>query len=348
MPAYPLLARPVFHVFRSRSFAPFIRYPKELALLVTAQLFAVMAWTYLILLMRRFAVAPFLIALSIVMILAQPFSFIMVWGYTESLFLAAVTGLLFWITKPMQLRYGLVMQAHAFVASAARMHGLALLLIPLLMGLASVAKGVGRSDRLCRAVYYGSITLSALSGAVVHFSYLYWKFGDWLLYFHSQMEGWGHEGIGVLGVLNWRIYRPWWRLFATGQSPGNWINLTGIIVPVFTVLCICMLVGSLVLLFRRQSEAISGAVALFVYGMLYLTLVGAGRLIHVGLSAPGLTRYQYVMMFLLFPFLIIQIRALLPKTLQLFLYGVFGLLIIPLIFYHFYVLDLVVNHNLAI
>ncbi|MDO8469128.1 MAG: hypothetical protein Q7S29_05215 [Candidatus Peribacter sp.] len=348
MPGYPLLARPLFQLLSQPVFAEIIMYPTQIALLLTAQLCAVVAWMLLILLMRRFGVSPWLIALSILMILAQPFSFIMVWGYSESLFLAAVTGLLLCLTKPAGLRVGLIAQGCAFVASATRMHSLVLLVIPLMIGSASVWNDPLRLQWPRKLWYYGSIGVSALTGAVVFFSYLYWKFGDWLLYFHAQIEGWGHDGIGFLGIFNWRIYRPWWRLFVTNYAEGLWIDLTGIIVPVFTLVCLSLFIGSLVLAYKKRPEPFSGAVAVFVFGMLYLTIVGVGKFHDFGFTAVGLSRYEFPMMFLLFPFVIIQIRALFRKPFNLFAYGILGCTVIPLLLYHFYVLNLAVNNHLAL
>ncbi|MDD5041005.1 MAG: hypothetical protein PHX87_01080 [Candidatus Peribacteraceae bacterium] len=348
MPGFPIAAHPVYWLLKTPLFSWLVSYPPQISLLVTAQVCAVVAWVYLILIMRRFAVPPFLIGLSIVMILAQPFSFIMVWGYSESLFLLAVMGFLYWYTKPEGLRNGLTIQAHALVASASRMHGLALFTIPLFCGIIGALHDSTWPERLRRLLYNGLLALSAFSGAVIHFSYLYWKFGDWLLYFHSQMEGWGHQGIGLFGIFNWKIYRPWWRSFVSGYAEGNWVELSGIIVPVFTVLCLLLFVGSLVLARRKRPESISGSVVLFVYGMLYLTMVGVGKLHDFGFTVVGLSRYEFVMMFLLFPFLIIQVRALFRPAFCYAIFGALGLLVIPLMLYHFYYLNLAVNHHIAL
>jgi len=90
-PAYPLLAQGFKRIF------PFLLTP--VALLLTAQLACVGFWTTFVLLLDRLGLAPRRCALVILIMLCHPASYFMVVGYSESLFLMALSGFIFWESR---------------------------------------------------------------------------------------------------------------------------------------------------------------------------------------------------------------------------------------------------------
>src|SRR5712691_10684276 len=88
-PAYPALAGLLRSVFRVEP---------ETALLITAQLAAWGFWTYFFLFCERWKVARSLQICGTLLILANPAAFFLVAAYSESLFLMALLGFIYWST----------------------------------------------------------------------------------------------------------------------------------------------------------------------------------------------------------------------------------------------------------
>src|SRR5205814_10627781 len=108
-PAFAVLLRNVFNVSTGT------------ALLITAQLAAWGFWTYFFLFCRRWKVAPSLQICGTLLILANPAAFFLVAAYSESLFLMALLGFIYWSTtegrtaKALAATHGLVMSATRIV-----------------------------------------------------------------------------------------------------------------------------------------------------------------------------------------------------------------------------------------
>ena len=88
-PAYPAIAALVRNAFNIST---------DTALLITAQLAAWGFWTYFFLFCRRWKVARSLQISGTLLILANPAAFFLVAAYSESLFLMALLGFIYWST----------------------------------------------------------------------------------------------------------------------------------------------------------------------------------------------------------------------------------------------------------
>src|SRR5436853_2462292 len=86
-PAYPAIAALFRYAFNVDSFA---------ALLITAQLATWGFWTYFFLFCKRWNVSPALQICGTLLIVAHPAAFFLVAGYSESLFLMALLGFIYW------------------------------------------------------------------------------------------------------------------------------------------------------------------------------------------------------------------------------------------------------------
>src|SRR5215472_2101308 len=88
-PAYPAIAALLRNAFKIST---------ATALLITAQLAAWGFWTYFFLFCRRWKVVPSRQICGTLLILANPAAFFLVAGYSESLFLMALFGFIYWTT----------------------------------------------------------------------------------------------------------------------------------------------------------------------------------------------------------------------------------------------------------
>src|SRR5207249_2069567 len=112
-PAYPAIAATLRRAFGISTGA---------ALLITAQLAAWGFWTYFFLFCRRWNVPQALKICGTLVIVANPAAFFLVSAYSESLFLMALLGFVYWSTT--EGRTARVLAAiHGIVMSAARIVG---------------------------------------------------------------------------------------------------------------------------------------------------------------------------------------------------------------------------------
>src|ERR1041385_1820502 len=120
-PAYPAIAALLRNAFNIGS---------GTALLITAQLAAWGFWAYFFLFCRRWKVAPSLQISGTLLILANPAAFFLVAAYSESLFLMALLGFIYWTTA--EGRTAKVLAAmHGVVMSATRIVGIICAAFPL-------------------------------------------------------------------------------------------------------------------------------------------------------------------------------------------------------------------------
>jgi len=113
-PAYPAIAALLRNAFNIST---------GTALLIVAQLAAWGFWTYFFLLCRRWKVAGSLQICGTLLILANPAAFFLVAAYSESLFLMALLGFIYWSTA--EGRTARVLAAmHGMVMSATRIVGI--------------------------------------------------------------------------------------------------------------------------------------------------------------------------------------------------------------------------------
>src|SRR4051812_4128169 len=113
-PAYPALASALCSAFRIES---------QTALLVVAQLAAWGFWSYFFLFAERWKLSGRLRFFGALVIAAHPAAFFLVAGYSESLFLMALLGFMYWSSG--EGRAARILAAiHGIVMSAARIVGI--------------------------------------------------------------------------------------------------------------------------------------------------------------------------------------------------------------------------------
>src|SRR6266550_440962 len=179
-PAFAVLLRNVFNVSTGT------------ALLITAQLAAWGFWTYFFLFCRRWKVAPSLQICGTLLILANPAAFFLVAAYSESLFLMALLGFIYWSTTEGRTAKALA-ATHGLVMSATRIVGIVCAAFPLVRsafqtgwrGLLEPRKWFRENEAAV------GLTFVAACGGIVFFVLCQLRWGHWDLYMLTQAAGWG-------------------------------------------------------------------------------------------------------------------------------------------------------------
>ena len=182
-PAYPAIAA-------------LLRYELNIdtgnALLITAQLAAWGFWSYFFLFCDRWNLSPALQFSGALLIVAHPAAFFLVAGYSESLFLMALLGFIYWSSA--DGRAAKVWAAlHGIVMSATRIVGIVCAAFPVVRSVFANGWSGLREPRASLRQYAPAIGLMlvATSGALSFFIYCQLRWGEWDIYMLTQAAGWG-------------------------------------------------------------------------------------------------------------------------------------------------------------
>jgi hypothetical protein len=181
-PAYPAIAAVLHQVFHLSIYK---------ALLITAQIAAFGFWSYFFLFCNRWNVSPVLQFFGALAILAHPTAFFLVAGYSESMFMMALFGFMYWSNGEGRAAKWLA-ALHGFGMSATRIVGIPCAAYPVvqavfrngwraLMDLRSWPKRYGTSIL---------VMIGATLGAGSFFLYCLVRWGRWDLYLLTQHSGW--------------------------------------------------------------------------------------------------------------------------------------------------------------
>src|SRR6266699_3944860 len=207
-PAYPAIAA----LFRYG-----LNIDTGTALLIVAQLAAWGFWSYFFLFCKRWNISPALQVCGSLLILTHPAAFFLIAGYSESLFLAALLGFIYWSSA--QGRAAKFWAAlHGIVMSATRIVGIVCAAFPVVRSVfanvlarsfpsdelgASPAAQTWRSMlrswaslREPRRLFHQhamaiGLMVVAILGALSFFVYCHLRWGHWDIYMLTQAAGWG-------------------------------------------------------------------------------------------------------------------------------------------------------------
>src|SRR6266403_2833727 len=182
-PAYPAIAALLRNAFNIST---------DTALLIAAQLAACGFWTYFFLFCRRWKVARSLQICGTLLILANPAAFFLVAAYSESLFLMALLGFIYWSTA--EGRAARVLAAmHGMVMAATRIVGIVCAAFPLVRSAFQTGwNGLLKPRKWLREHRAAvGLTLVAACGGIVFFVLCQLRWGHWDLYMLTQAAGWG-------------------------------------------------------------------------------------------------------------------------------------------------------------
>src|SRR5713101_4151917 len=182
-PAYPAIAA----LFRYG-----LNIDTGAALLITAQLAAWGFWSYFFMFCKRWNVSPALQICAALLILAHPAAFFLVAGYSESLFLMALLGFIYWSTA--DGRAAKVWAAlHGIVMSATRIVGIVCAAFPVVRSVFLSGWNGLREPRTWLRQHASAIGLTVVAtlGALSFFFYCQLRWGHWDIYMLTQAAGWG-------------------------------------------------------------------------------------------------------------------------------------------------------------
>lgn len=201
-PAYPAIAGLLRYGLRVQT---------SNALLVTAQAAAWGFWTYFFLFCERWSLSPSLRFFGALSILAHPAAFFLVAGYSESLFLMALVGFIYWSST--EGRAAKIWAAlHGIVMSATRIVGVPCAAYSLVREIFLKGWNTLRHPRQWLRQYGSAtaLTIVATFGAVLFFLYCQLRWGHWNIYMLTQSAGWAivPDYLAVFKASNYRWLIP--------------------------------------------------------------------------------------------------------------------------------------------
>ncbi len=237
-PAYPMIAAALQKLTRLETGD---------ALLLTAQAAACGFWTYFFLLAARWKISPLLQFFGALAIVAHPAAFFLVAAYSESLFMMALLGFVYW--SGAEGRAAWVLAAlHGLVMSATRIVGLPCAAYPVVQRVFAGgwtrfrAVGGWLREYLAAVVLMGVATLGGLS----FFVYCLFRWGRWDLYMLTQRAGWDVRP-DYLAIFKPESYH--WMLPPL-RDPTQWSQVTMTAgAALFLVVALCELLPA----WRRQT-----------------------------------------------------------------------------------------------
>jgi hypothetical protein len=203
-PAFPLFAGGVKKLTRLSS---------PVALLLTSQIFCFLFWSQVFLLLTLWRVSKQTSLWVGLTMAVFPAAFFLVAGYSESIFLAALMGVVLGVElwglkskwKTIDLNWFLAALS-GFILSGSRLVGLPLMLYPLIQWAGTRKRIAWTSDILRVVLLCGVIA----SGGLLFFAWCQRVFGQWDIYLKLQRLGWGNQP-NFLAILTPLSYIP--RLF---------------------------------------------------------------------------------------------------------------------------------------
>ncbi len=181
-PAYPLLAGALRSI---------LDLDPANALLLVAQAAAFGFWCYFFLFCERWKLPTSVRWLGALAIAAHPAAFYLVAGYSESLFLMALMGFLYWSSAEGN-RARFLAAVHGTVMSATRIVGIPCAAAPALQKIAETGWRAIRHPIAWLRDNRGTVVVAAISvtGAGAFFIYCQLHWGHWDIYMLTQSAGW--------------------------------------------------------------------------------------------------------------------------------------------------------------
>jgi hypothetical protein len=273
-PAYPAIAAILRRAFKISTGA---------ALLITAQLAAWGFWSYFFLFWRRWKVPHALQICGTLLILAHPAAFFLVAAYSESLFLMALLGFMYWSTAegwPARVLAAI----HGIVMSAARIVGIVCAAFPVVQsafrtgwrGLHTPCKWLQRHRSAI------GLTVVAACGAIAFFLFCQLRWGHWQIYMRTQAAGWGivPDYLAVFRPENYRWLVP--ALNNPTETSQLSMTLGGVL---FAVIAGCELVPAIR---RRAGLPIRAGIYFCAATIYYLSVSGVACV-----DMESMLRYEF-------------------------------------------------------
>jgi hypothetical protein len=253
------------------------------ALLITAQLAAWGFWSYFFLFCRRWNISPARQVCGALLIAAHPAAFFLIAGYSESLFLMALLGFIYWSTAESRSAKAWAI-AHGIVMSATRIVGIVCAAFPMVRSVFQTGwRGFLQPKPWLRRKDPAIVmTLMASLGAVGFFTYSQLRWGHWDLYMLTQAAGWRivPDYLAVFRPSNYRWFVP----ALNDPTEASQMSMT-LGAVLFVGIVICELLPSL----RRSADLpIRAGIYFCAFVIYYLSVSGVAS---VGMES--MLRYEF-------------------------------------------------------
>jgi len=273
-PAYPALASLLRSVFRVEP---------ETALLITAQLAAWGFWTYFFLFCERWRLSSTLRFFGALAIVTHPAAFFLIAGYSESLFLMALIGFIYWSSSEGRAAK-LLATVHGIAMSATRIVGIPCAAFPVVRDVFRKGWSALRNPRRWLSNYGSAVAvmIGAIFGAIFFFVYCQWRWGRWDMYMLTQSAGWNIEP-DYLAVFRPSNYR--W-LFPALNDPTQMSQMS---MTFGALLLIAIAVVELLPSIRRRTELSTRIGIYFCAAVIYYISVSGVA----SLDMESMLRYEF-------------------------------------------------------
>src|SRR6266496_1009776 len=253
------------------------------ALLVTAQLAAWGFWSYFFLFCRRWNISAALQICGALLIAAHPAAFFLIAGYSESLFLMALLGFIYWSTA--EGRSANVWAAlHGIVMSATRIVGIVCAAFPLVRSVFQTGwrRLVEPRPWFRKEKPAMVMTLVASFGAVGFFTYSQLRWGHWDIYMLTQAAGWGIVP-DYLAVFKPSSYR-WFVPALNDPTEASQISMT-LGAVLFVGIAVCELLPAIR---QRADLPIRAGIYFCAFVIYYLSVSGVASV-----DMESMLRYEF-------------------------------------------------------
>jgi hypothetical protein len=273
-PAYPAIAGLLRYGFH---------FQTANALLITAQAAAWGFWSYFFLFCDRWNISPALQFLGALSIVAHPAAFFLIAGYSESLFLMALVGFIYWSSA--DGRAAKVWAAlHGVVMSATRIVGIPCAAVPVVRSVFAKGWSGLREPRGWFRQYAPAFGLmfAAMSGAFLFFLYCQLRWGRWDMYMLTQSAGWGIVP-DYLAALKASSYH-WLVPALNNPTEASQMSMT-LGALLFVAVAVCELLPAI----RRQMEFATRAGLYFCAAVIYYISVSGVACVEM----ESMLRYEF-------------------------------------------------------
>ena len=273
-PAYPALSSLLQKAFGLSTYN---------ALLIVAQAAAWAFWSYFFLFAERWKLSPRLQFFGALAIAAHPTAFYLITGYSESLFLMALLGFIYW-SGAQGKKAKFIAAAHGILMSATRIVGIPCAGYPVVRrvfigGWAKIRNVTGWFRNYAGA---GALSAVATLGAIGFFIYCHLRWGRWDLYMLTQEAGWAVQP-DYLAIFKFESYR-WLIPALENATEASQMTMT-LGVLLFVTVAVYEIVAA-----RRQVSGWQSRVGLYFCGFItfYIAVSGVAS---VGMES--MLRYQF-------------------------------------------------------
>jgi hypothetical protein len=273
-PAYPAIAGLFRSVFRVET---------ETALLIVSQLAAWGFWTYFFLFCNRWKLSTTFRFFGALTIVAHPAAFFLIAGYSESLFLMALFGFIYWSSAEGRIAK-ILAAVHGIVMSATRIVGIPCAAYPVVQDICNKGWCALRDPRRWLQNYGGAIVVMvvAILGAVSFFIYCQVRWGRWDMYMLTQAACWNIEPdyFAVFRPSNYRWLLP---------ELSDPTQMSQMSMTIGALLLIAMAVFELLPAIRRRTEWATRIGIYFCAAVIYYISVSGVA----SLDMESMLRYEF-------------------------------------------------------